>query len=315
MQTVERKPYSIKSSENEPGTIFLIQRYSVQDGPGIRTTVFMKGCPLRCRWCQNPESWEPHPELMSRDTKCIMCGRCAEACPIGVISFDLEKGRKIDRTGCNLCFECIEACPAKALIRVGRTMTVEEVMSEVERDEIIYYRSGGGVTVSGGEPLFQETFVLKLLMACKDRGLHTALDTCGYVRRPVFERMLEHVDLVLFDVKHMNPKHHRETTGTSNILILNNIRRIPPDKKIWLRIPLIPGYNDSRDNLRKLRELALEIRAEKVSILPFHRLGESKIAQIGKRHNGPQLKPPDKEHLQEIKEFIEHIGVKVTIGE
>jgi len=301
------------SMEEERGLVFLIQRYSVQDGPGLRTTVFMKGCPLRCQWCQNPESLKPYPELMSRDTKCLLLGKCVAACPVGAITLDQEKTRKIDRTRCNLCFKCVDACPAKALNKVGEYMTVEEVMAEIERDELFYQRSGGGVTISGGEPLFQWQFVSRLLAACKQRHLHIALDTCGYAPWPILKKVLEYVDLVLYDIKHIAPKLHKKATGKSNRLILNNLRLMHPPTKVWLRMPLIPGFNDSEDNLAEISRLGREIGAEKLSILPYHKLAEEKYKQLGKKYRLPGIEPPSKEHLQQIQKFIESFGLPVTI--
>ncbi len=299
--------------EEERGLVFLIQRYSVQDGPGLRTTIFMKGCPLRCPWCQNPESLKPYPELMTHDTKCMLLGKCVEACPVGAITID-RKSRKIDRVKCDLCFQCVDACPTKALSKVGEYMTVAEVMAEIERDELFYHRSGGGVTVSGGEPLLQWQFVSRLLEACKQRHLHTALDTCGYAQWPVLEKVIEHVDLVLYDIKHMDPELHKKATGKSNQRILHNLRLIPRRKKIWLRLPLIPGFNDTTENITGLSRLGREIGVEKVSILPYHRLAEEKYRQLGMQRKMSTIRPPTSRRLQKIKDLIESFGLQVTIG-
>jgi len=302
-------------TDKERGLIFLIQGYSIQDGPGIRTTVFMKGCPLRCPWCHNPESLNPHPELMTHDAQCIACGKCVDACPVEAITLNKQEGRKIDRDRCNLCFECVEVCPAEALTKVGEIMTVEQVVEEVEKDEIFYWRSGGGVTISGGEPLLQGPFVTKVLKACKEKGLHTALDTCGYSPWPLLEEVLEYVDLVLFDIKHMDPKAHEEATGMSNALSLENLYKIPNHKTVWLRIPLIPGYNDSEENLKKISALGREIGAERISILPFNKFGEGKYENLGKQIFISDVKPPSKERLHEIQQSIESFGLHVTLGE
>lgn len=299
----------------ERGLVFLIQSYSIHDGPGIRTTIFMKGCPLKCPWCQNPESWRPYFEIMTHDAKCILCGKCVEVCPTEAINIDPKEGRKIDRVKCNLCFKCVTACPTGAITKVGKYMTVEEIMSEIEKDGIIYNRSGGGVTLSGGEPLFQGSFIYKLLRACKERGLHTVLDTCGYARWPLLERVLRYVDLVLYDIKHMDPKLHKEATGKSNHLILRNVRKIPRSIKVWLRIPLIPGYNDSDENLRKVGELGREIGAEKVSILPFNIFGEGKFKGLGSELYFKGIEIPSEEKIREIQRRIESFGLQVTIGE
>lgn len=303
------------SLKQDRGFIFLIQSYSIHDGPGIRTTIFIKGCPLKCPWCQNPESWRFYPEIMTRDAKCILCGKCVESCPVVAISIDPKEGRKIDRVKCNLCFNCVTACPTGAITKVGKYITVEEIMSEIEKDGIIYYRSGGGVTISGGEPLFQGPFIYELLRACKERGIHTALDTCGYARWSVLEKVLRYVDLVLYDIKHMDPRLHKEVTGKSNAIILRNVRKIPRSIKVWLRIPLIPGYNDSDENLRKVGELGREIGAEKVSILPFNRFGEGKFKGLGSQLHFVGIELPSKEKIKEIQRRIESFGLQVTIGE
>ena len=302
------------SCENKrKGLIFNIQRFSIHDGPGIRTTVFIKGCPLRCLWCSNPESWNPYPEIMASDLRCIKCGRCAQVCPVGAITID-ELGRKIDRAKCNLCLRCIEACLTEAIILSGRYVTVEEAVAEVQRDELFYLNSGGGVTVSGGEPLNQWEFVHQLLKECNQRGLHTALDTCGYARWDVFERVLEYTDLVLFDIKHMDPYQHRKGTKKDNRLILDNARRVAAKARIWLRIPLIPGYNDSRENIEKTAGFGREIGAEKVSILPYHELGMSKHERLGRRSPQKHIQPPSDEELKAIEEIFKDAGVKVSIG-
>jgi len=301
--------------DKERGLIFLIQGYSIQDGPGIRTTVFMKGCPLRCPWCHNPESLNSYPELMTHDAQCIGCGKCVDACPVEAVTLSRHEGRKIDREKCNLCFECVEVCPADALTKVGEYMTVEQVIEEVEKDEIFYYRSGGGVTISGGEPLLQAPFVTKVLKVCKEKGLHTALDTCGYAPWPLMEEVLEYVDLVLFDIKHMDAKAHEEATGVNNALSLENLYKIADRKTVWLRIPLIPGYNDSEENLKKISALGREIGAERVSILPFNKFGDGKYENLGRKILLPEVKPPSKERLHEIQQSIESFGLHVTLGE
>lgn len=299
---------------DKKGLIFNIQRFSLHDGPGIRSTVFTKGCPLRCRWCGNPESWNPYPEIMTHDRKCVRCGKCEQVCPVGAITVSPE-AREIDRARCNLCLECAGVCPSEAITVSGRYVSIDEVTTEVESDRLFYEHSGGGVTVSGGEPLLQWEFVSELLKVCKERGLHTALDTAGYSSWHIIERVLEYVDLVLFDIKHMDPGKHRKGTSKSNSLILRNAQRIAAKKvRLWLRVPLIPGYNDSKEDIEKVARLGLKIGAEKVSILPFHGFGIPKYEQLGRRYTFEQVESPDDEHIQRVRESIVALGLEADVG-
>jgi pyruvate formate lyase activating enzyme len=304
----------MRTGKDNLGLIFHAQRYSIQDGPGLRTTIFMKGCPLRCEWCHNPESIKPYPELMSRDRKCLKFGKCVRACPTGAITLDQTEGRKIDREKCTLCFDCVSICPTEALEKVGVYVTVDEVMAEIEKDELFYRKSGGGVTISGGEPLLQGEFVHDLLQACKQRHLHTALDTSGYAHWSVLKSVLEYVDLVLYDVKHMDLQLHKQGTGVGNSLILTNLHRIPPKVKVWLRLPLIARYNDSHENVRKVAELALEVKAEKISALLYHEWATGKYSSLGREYSRWGAKPPSAEHVQQLKNMCEDLGVKFTVG-
>ncbi len=302
------------ASNEWTGLVFNIQRYSIHDGPGIRTTVFMKGCPLRCRWCCNLESWNPYPEILTHDMKCIRCGKCEQVCPAGAITIGRE-GRRINRAKCTLCLECAKVCPTGAISITGEHKTIEEIEKEVGSDKLFYENSGGGVTVSGGEPLFQWEFVSQLLKVCKEKGLHTALDTCGYGSWDGIERVLEYTDLVLFDIKHMDSKQHRRGTGKGNLLILDNARRIAAKKvRLWLRIPLIPGYNDSRENIEKVGGLGVEIGAEKISLLPYHEWGKSKYAQLGRRYRFELIESLTEERVQRVQRLIEGFGLEVSTG-
>jgi pyruvate formate lyase activating enzyme len=252
---------------------------------------------------------------MTHDQRCICCGKCAEACSAGAIVFSKKKERKIDRAKCNLCFECVSACPSGALTKVGKWMTIDEIMSEIEKDELLYFRSGGGVTVSGGEPLFQDNFVHKLLEACKRRGYHTAMDTCGYASWKAIERVIKYVDLFLYDIKHMDPNLHKKATGKSNKLILRNLRNICEYTKIWLRVPLIPRYNDSEENITKVGELGREIKAERISLMPFNSFGVGKGRNIGKPLYLGETEALSKERVEYFQRYLESFGMKVTVGE
>jgi len=299
------------------GVIFNIQRYSIHDGPGIRTTVFMKGCPLVCLWCQNPESRNFHSELFYSRAHCDGCGKCVLACPEKAI--ELNEGRsRTDRSLCKACGSCAAVCPHEARSLMGRTVSVDEVFDAVCRDAIFYQRSGGGVTLSGGEPLAQPEFAIGLLKRCKEAGIHTALDTCGHAPWETMEQVLRYVDLVLYDLKHMDPEEHRKATGISNDLILHNLKRMVRESHISLsvRIPVIPGFNDTLQNLRTTARFVLEELDPSlpVYLLPYHRLGESKREQLEAIQGPPGIVPPGDEYVESLKTILESQGLTVIIG-
>lgn len=295
------------------GLIFNIQRFSVHDGPGIRTTIFMQGCPLRCMWCDNPESWKAKPVIMARDAKCISCGKCSEVCPVRAITVDEDKGRRIDFALCTQCGECVLVCPTLALVSSGKYMTINEVVSVVERDSLFYQNSGGGVTISGGEPAMQAGFVEWLMKTMKEMGLHVALDTCGQASWNELERLVSHADLVLYDIKHMDTEQHRRGTGKGNEQILNNVAKAGQITKLWLRVPVLSGYNDSEENIKRTAELGKQIGAEKISLLPFHRWGESKYGQLGMPYTW-QGEDPAPQHIKKLEGIIQDTGLQVSVG-
>jgi pyruvate formate lyase activating enzyme len=298
------------------GVIFNIQHYSIHDGPGIRTTVFLKGCPLRCLWCQNPESQASRPEIFFDSERCQGCGICVQACPEGAI--ELYGGRS--RTNRDLCRgtgKCAEVCPNEARNLMGRYVTAGEVFERVAADEVFYQRSGGGVTLSGGEPLAQPQFAISLLKLCKDAAIHTTLDTCGYASWATAKRVLEYVDLVLYDLKHMDPVEHEKHTGVSNDLILDNAKRIHHELSIPMlaRIPLIPGYNDTAENIAATAQfIATELDSIDVHLLPYHRMGETKYERMEKPKKSISVQPPSDERMEEMKQVFESFGLTVNLG-
>lgn len=264
------------------GRVFDVQRFSIHDGPGIRTTVFLKGCPLRCVWCHNPEGMRPDMELSFAGEKCIGCGYCFRACPNGC-HVDAGGRHVLLRGRCAACGRCTEECFAQALECVGREMRVDEVMHEVLRDCPFYETSGGGLTVSGGEPLMQFDFAASLLRSARRAHVHTCLETCGYAPAEKVERISEWVDLFLYDFKETDPRKHREFTGVSNDRILDNLRLLHArGARIVLRCPLVPGLNDRPDHFDGIAELSRELPGmDGVELMPYHALGKSKLDRLG----------------------------------
>jgi pyruvate formate lyase activating enzyme len=292
----------------ETGVIFNLQRFSVHDGPGIRTTVFLKGCPLRCLWCHNPESLAFEPELAVAEGRCIGCGECAAGCP-------RPAGSETDRAGCSACGRCVAACPTGARQILGRTWSVEELMAAVVRDRDFHEMSGGGVTFSGGEPLVQPAFLLAALAACRAQGVHTALDTSGFAPREVLLDAAARSDLVLFDLKTLDDAVHREATGVSNEPILANLRALAAvHPAIWLRVPVIPGINDGAAGIAAIGALASELPGvRKVSLLPYHGTGVSKTQRLG-RPQASEFTSPSPEQMEALARLVAARGVDTTIG-
>lgn len=296
------------------GIVFDIRKYSIHDGPGIRTTVFFKGCPLHCDWCHNPESRDFQPELIFRSNRCILCESCLEACPNGAIT---RQGDLIvtDREKCKTSGECVLACEAEARQLVGRTMSVDQVMDEIEADRAFYDQSGGGVTFSGGEPLAQREFLFGLLVACKARALHTTLDTSGYASWKVVDQIRRNVDLFLYDLKLMDDARHRRSTGVSNQKILANLTRLSElGHRIIIRIPIIPGINDDEDNLRQTGSFlaALPVRPA-VELLAYHQTGLAKYAGLGLEYRLPEILPPEPMRMEGIAETLRESGLMVKM--
>jgi pyruvate formate lyase activating enzyme len=295
------------------GRIFDIQRFSIHDGPGIRTTVFYKGCPLRCVWCHNPEGISRHLHLSFVPDRCIGCGYCVATCPNN--AHRITDGRHlIERSVCQVCGACTTECYAGALELVGRDATVDEVLEEVMRDEPFYETSGGGMTLSGGEPMLQFEFTLALLEAAKARGLHCCIETCGHAPEGHFMQVLPYVDLFLYDVKEMDAERHRAFTGVSNRRILDNLRALhDAGAQISLRLPIIPGYNDSSDHFRQVASLVSSLPSlHDVEIMPYHPLGTSKVERMGLEPGGrAQSTAPDRATISCWIDELEHLGVRL----
>ena len=298
----------------EMGVVFDIKRYAIHDGPGIRTTIFLKGCPLDCPWCHNPEGKNPEPEHMWWENRCLGCGSCVEACPEDAIT--MTGSLYIDPERCVMCGACAEACVAEALEVVGREASVEEVMEVVRRDAVFYEESGGGVTFSGGEPTMQPVFLLELLRACKEEGFHTAVDTSGMTERESLLGIAEHVDLFLYDLKFMDDEAHRKYTGRSNALVLENLRALDEaGAKVIVRIPLIPGVNDDVDEVEKLGEFVSGLKGvREVCILPYHKAGTEKLGRLLIHREPFVCEPPADDKLEQVKGILERHGLKVRTG-
>ncbi|MDX1797845.1 MAG: glycyl-radical enzyme activating protein [Candidatus Lokiarchaeia archaeon] len=295
------------------GIIFNIQRYSIHDGPGIRTTVFLKGCPLRCKWCSNPESINPFPELFLRKDRCDQCKQCIEICSPNAIFFD-DNIIQINRSKCNLCMKCIEVCPLDVFNSTGKKVSIDYIISEVMQDELFYNNSGGGVTISGGEPLYQIEFTLNLLKEFKKKSLHTTLDTTGYANGKDFEKILPYTDLILFDIKHLDSKIHQKYTGIPNEIILDNFERcLKHNQKIWVRVPIIPNFNDSIQYIEILAKFLSNKLIDKVSLLKYHEWGKHKYKFLDRDYPLKNAYFINQDLISKFKEILESYGMNVTL--
>ncbi len=298
----------------EKGVVFDIQRFSVNDGPGIRSIVFLKGCPLSCLWCCNPESQRVEPDVMYDQKKCVGCGKCVKACRQGAIGPGNEKW--IDRTKCIGCGECVDVCPTGALSLKGEVMTINEIIQILRRDAHYFRNSGGGVTLSGGEPLSQWKFARELLKACKAQGWETAIETTGFGTDEAIEAVIPYVDVVLLDCKSTDPEVHKRVTGVSNELIRKNSAKIAAlANKIVMRVPTIPTVNASEEEFHRIAEFAKSLNIDTVHVLPYHTLGESKYEMLGKAYAmGYEIKSLPREEAVVYQKIIQSHGLNSLIG-
>lgn len=296
------------------GVVFDIQRFSIHDGPGIRTIVFLKGCPLSCKWCCNPESQKLRPVIMYQPEKCLHCGRCISVCKHGAIS--PQNPNFVDRDKCVGCGECANICPSGALTLKGRTMNVQQVIKELKKDATNYRRSGGGITLSGGEPMVQHSFATQLLKACKSQGWHTAIETTGFTtNKDVIEEMFPYIDLVLMDMKCMNDEIHKKYTGVSNRVILENGVRISQITKTVVRVPTIPGVNATEENFEKLCQYVKTLNGiDTIHVLPYHTYGENKYGLLGQDYEMQETRALTPQEIDTFKGIIEKNGFKCVIG-
>ncbi len=296
------------------GFIFEIERFAINDGPGIRTLVFLMGCPLHCFWCANPESQTFGQKLMVWKNRCIGCKACIKKCPASALSWN--NGVVVDRSRCDFCGECTEVCNSNALTLVGKRMSADDVFEQVDKDADFYEKSGGGVTFSGGEPFAQPEFLLELGKKAKERGYHVCVETTGYVRWDVMREIIPYIDLFLYDFKHMDSGTHQNYTGVGNELILENYKRLLEyGKKTVVRFPVIPGINDTDENISQLIGfLQKHNPCCQVDILPYHALGVSKYERLGMDYRLKEIEPPSKERIEELRLRFEKSGFRVVVG-
>ena len=295
------------------GFLFDIQRYALHDGPGIRTAVFFKGCPLSCWWCHNPEGQSPQPNLMYFENRCLVCGECIRVCPHGAVH--CLNGEIHTSSACQVCGTCADACPAGARKTVGRRMTVSEVMREIQKDLIFWDESGGGVTFTGGEPLAQPFFLQSLLDACREKRINTVVETCGLAKKDVVVDLSEKASLFLYDLKILDPAKHKKYTGVANDSILENLEALAEKKRrVIVRYPLIPYINDDSGNVRRMVALLSRLHLRQIHLLPYHETGTEKYKRLGWGFRLEDVKAVPASLVKKIAGEFERAGINVKVG-
>lgn len=307
------------SMKEVSGTIFNVQGYSIHDGPGIRTIVFMKGCPLKCKWCDNPESQNPYIEVEFFHDKCTKCGKCITACEKTSINKDLScrPEEKIDRSSCDDCGKCTETCATQALKLIGEVCTISQLMKRLLNDAPYWRKSGGGITISGGESLAQPAFTQEFLQECYDRNIHTVLETSGYASRKTYCQIAELADLILFDVKHMKDSAHKKLTGVPLREILDNLKQtVNLGKPVIVRVPLVPKYNLTIPNLVATAEFVSDLGIGEIHLLPFHQLGKDKYKRLGRTYELEHFQTLGYEDpsVRNAVNTMQRYGLKVQVG-
>jgi pyruvate formate lyase activating enzyme len=296
------------------GIVFDIRRYCVHDGPGIRTTVFLKGCPMRCWWCHNPEGRASEKEIIYRPSRCIRCGSCVVGCPHQAVHSN-GKPVQVDPQKCQKCGCCETVCPTGSLELIGKEIQPAELVAEIEKDRAFFEESDGGATFSGGEPLLQPDFLLECLQGCRRRGIHTVVDTCGYATPATMERIRPFVDLFLYDIKFVDGARHRKYTGVSNEMIVENLGNLAmAGSKVVVVLPLIPGINDDDQNVDDVAEYAQDLGLGEISVLPFHHAAAGKFADLGIADPMVGVAPPSEMRIKEVEARLRMHGLNVRVG-
>lgn len=302
---------SLGKESSRTGLVTEIKKFATHDGPGIRTTVFLKGCPLKCTWCSNPETISPHSQFYFIAKRCKNYGGCVDVCPVGAINLDVAS--KIDRAKCTLCMQCVSVCPNGVFRQVGTYMSIGDVLGEIEKDTP-FYGEDGGMTLSGGEPLYQSGFALSLLKRCHEKDISTVLDTSGYASQEIVKQAMDYTDMVLLDLKHMDTEMHKQGTGVDNALILKNARFMAEKTLVRISLPLIPDYNDSKENLSATAQFALSLGVDHIDVNPLHILGTDKYTCLGLNPPYASLRGIEKHDVLRARDILEGVGLQVTIG-